>query len=123
MSSGIGRRRDSGSSRRGSAGANGHPRDHLADADRVAVLVQDLRDGAIGWGGQLHVDLVGRDLDDGVPVLDRVTDLDRPLEDRALGDTLAPGRSDDVEHFSRCLRGGGRCDGGGSSGTVLRRAT
>src|SRR3712207_7747519 len=45
------------------AGAGLHPRDDLADRDRLALLGEDLGERAGGGRGQLHVDLVGGDLD------------------------------------------------------------
>ena len=81
-------------------GADLHARDDLAHRDRLALLGEDLGDRARRGGGQLHVDLVGRDLDDGLAVLDGVADLDRPLEDRALGDRLAARGGDDVDDLA-----------------------
>ena len=69
-----------------------------------------------GGGGQLGVDLVGRDLDDALVGLDGVAGLLEPLEDHALGDRLAHGRDRDVDRSrppasasalgspARCLR-------------------
>ena len=90
-------------------GAHAHARDDLPDGHRVAFLGEDLGDGAGGRRRQLHVDLVGGQLDDGLAVLHVVADLDGPLEDRALGDRLAAGGRDDVDDLG--LRGGlGRGD-------------
>ena len=50
---------------------------------------------------ELHVDLVRRELDDGLAVLDGVADLDGPLQDRRLGDRLAALRRDDVHDLGR----------------------
>jgi hypothetical protein len=83
----VARRRRAGAAAR----ADLHACDHLADRDRLALLGEDLGDRARRRRGQLHVDLVGRDLDHGLAVLDGLAGLDRPLEDRALGDRLAAG--------------------------------
>ena len=94
--------------RGGNDRAGAHPRDHLPDADRLPRLGQDLDDRSAGRRGQLHVDLVGRDLDDRFALLDRVAHLDAPLEDRPLGDRLAAGRGDDVDRLAaRGLSGAG----------------
>src|SRR5579884_2284438 len=77
-----------------------HPRDHLPDRHGRPLLDEDLRDRAASGSGQLHVDLVGRDLDDGVAVGDRVADLHRPFEDRPLGDRLAAGGGDDLDDLT-----------------------
>ena len=111
-----------GSARRGGLAAPGaglHARDDLADRDRLALLGEDLGDRARGGRGQLHVDLVGRDLDDGLAVLDGVADLDRPLEDRALGDRLAARRGDDVDDLAA---GGGLAVGGARPAAAVPRA-
>ena len=44
--------------------SDGDARDHLSDGDGVALLDEHLGDRAAGGRGQLHVDLVGGDLDD-----------------------------------------------------------
>ena len=85
----------------GSAGAELHPRDDLPNDNRRALLGEQLGDGAGRGGGQLHVDLVGGDLDDRVAVVDGVADLDRPLQDGALGDRLAAGGRRDVDDLAR----------------------
>ncbi len=70
--------------------------DHLPDRDRLALLDEDLADCSTRGRGQLDVDLVGRDLDDGVVHLDGLADLHTPFEDRSLGDRLSRGRGYDV---------------------------
>jgi hypothetical protein len=89
------------------AGAELQPRDDLADHDGRALLGEDLGDRAGGGSGQLHVDLVGGDLDDGVAVVDVVADLDRPLQDGALGDGLPAGGRRDVHDLAGRVAGGG----------------
>jgi hypothetical protein len=59
------------------------------DLDGVALGEVDLHDGAGRRSGDLGIDLVGRDLDDRLVDLDRVTFLLVPLEDGPLGDRLA----------------------------------
>ena len=59
-------------------------------ATRISVTVP--RRG----GGELDVDLVGRDLDDRLVDLDRVADLGVPFEDGALGDRLSRRGGHDV---------------------------
>ena len=108
--------------RAGGRGADAHPGDDLPDGDRLTLLGEDLGDRAVGGSGQLHVDLVGGDLDDGVAVLDRVAHLDRPLEDRPLGDRLATRGGDDVHGLAGSLLGRRDALGlGGRAGHGLAR--
>ena len=62
------RRRARGGRRRSLGGravaADGDARDHLADGDGLALGHEDLGDRPRGRGRELHVDLVGGDLDD-----------------------------------------------------------
>src|SRR3954464_634234 len=94
---GLGRRLG----RRGGGAGRGrrHARDDLADRDRVALPGEDLGDRPGGRGRELGVDLVGRDLRDGLAVLDGGPGGDVPLDERALGDRLAGGRGDYVERL------------------------
>ena len=90
----------------GGAGAiQGDARDHLPDGHGLALADQDLNDRAAGWGGELDVDLVGRDLDDRVGSLDEVADLGVPFEDRSLAHRLPSSRRHNLDY----LIGGGAC--------------
>ena len=60
---------------------------------------------ARGRGGNLGVDLVGRDLDDRLVGLDRLADRLGPAGDRSLGHAHAHLRHDDVDKSS-CCHGG-----------------
>jgi hypothetical protein len=81
------------------------PSDDLADRHRRALFGEELGDRARRRGRQLHVDLVGGDLDDRVAVADDVADLDRPLQDGALGHRLAArGRHDVDDLAGRVIR-------------------
>ena len=62
-----------------------HPGDHLPNRHGLAVLGQDLGDGARRRRGELHVHLVRRYLDHRVAFLHGVANLHRPLQNRALG--------------------------------------
>ena len=75
--------------------------ERLADLDDVVGLGEDLRDRAAGGGGDLGVDLVGRDLDDGLALLDELALVLDPLEDRPLGDRLAHRGHLDVDDCRR----------------------
>ena len=79
-------------------------------------------DDARARRGQLHVDLVGRQLDDRLAVGDLVADRDRPFEDRALRHRLAAGRRDDVDDLRRHVRRqlADRLVGRGRAGAALR---
>jgi hypothetical protein len=70
-------------------GADGELREHRSHRHRLVGLDEDLGDDAFGGGGHLGVDLVGRDVDDGLLGLDVVPHLLAPFEHRALGDRLA----------------------------------
>ena len=83
---------------------------------------EDLGDRAADGRGQLHVDLVRRQLDDRLALLDAVADRDCPLEDRALLDGFAAGGRDDVDELGLprrvlvgrrlgCRLGGGKIGG------------
>jgi hypothetical protein len=67
-----------------------------ADLDGVALGRVDLDDGARDGRGDLGVDLVRRDLHEGLVGGDRVALLLVPLEDRALGDRLSHRRERDL---------------------------
>ena len=85
---------------RGAAGAvavGGDLGEHGADGHGVALGGVDLHDGAGGRGGDLGVDLVGRDLDEGLVLGDRVALLLVPFQDGALGDRVAHRRHDDFD--------------------------
>ena len=69
-----------------------------ADVDGVALGEVDLHDGSGGRGGDLGVDLVGRDLDERLVLGDRVALLLVPLQDGAVGDRLTHRRHG---HFHR----------------------
>ena len=58
-----------------------------------SAWAQDLGDRAARRGGHLGVDLVGRDLDHRLALLDRVALLLVPLEDRSLGRPTRPSRA------------------------------
>jgi hypothetical protein len=62
---------------------------HGADLDGVALGGQQLRDDAGGGTRHLGVDLVGRDVENRLVAVDRVTRLLVPLEDASFGDALA----------------------------------
>ena len=81
-----GRRRGHGRAGRPSAVAD-HGEFH-ADLDGLALGNQDLGEDAGGGRGHLGVDLVGRDLEERLVPLDRVTDRLHPAGDRALGHRL-----------------------------------
>ena len=57
-----------------------------ADGDGVVLLGEDLLEGARHGGGDLGVDLVGRDLEQWLVDLDAVTDVLQPAGDGPLGD-------------------------------------
>jgi hypothetical protein len=76
----------------------------VADGHRLSLGGEDLGDRAGDGRGQLHVDLVGGQLDDGLALLDDVADLRGPLEDRSLLDGLPAGGRDDVDDRGVCWR-------------------
>ena len=76
-----------------------------ADVDRRADLDHDLGHAARRGRRDLGVDLVGRDVDDRLLVLDPVAHLLAPLDDRALGDRDAHLRHDDVDQCRVSTRG------------------
>ena len=102
--------------------------DDLADRDLVVDLGLEFLDGAGDGGGDLGVDLVGRDLDDGLVDGDLVADLDEPGGDDALGDGLAQlGQFDLGSHVrDSCVRASAsgplRTGSGGSGGAEPARA-
>ena len=63
--------------------------DDRVDRHRLALVDLDLEKRPRDRGGDLGVDLVGRDLEDRLVALDRVADFLEPLGDGALGDGLA----------------------------------
>ena len=69
--------------------AGGHLGQRLADLNGVVGGDEKLGDRARGRGRHLGVDLVGRDLDHRVALVDLVALGDVPLEHRALGHRLA----------------------------------
>src|SRR5439155_15043862 len=91
-------------------------RDHLPAGHGIAIADQYLNDRAAGWGGELDVDLVGRDLDNRVGSLDEVADLGMPFEDRSLAHGLPSSRRHNLDY----LIGGGAC--GHLSATLARRS-
>jgi hypothetical protein len=80
------------------------PRSHfsqgLSHLHDVIGLDEELRDRPARRRRDLGVDLVGRDLDDRLALLDLVAFGDVPLEDRALGDRLAHLGHDDLNGFT-----------------------
>ena len=86
----------------GGAAARVDDRDARVDGDGLAFGHEDLDDGAGGGRGHLGVDLVGRDLDDGLVGGDLLADLLDPARDGALRDAHAHLGHDDVDE-----RGGG----------------
>ncbi len=111
-----------GSLGRRCAGAVGgrQPGDHLSDGHGVAGVGEDLGDLAGGGRGDLGVDLVGRDLDDRLVLLDRVAGLLGPLEDRALAHRLAHRRHLHIDGLAAAV-GLGRLIGRRRSAAVLAR--
>jgi hypothetical protein len=65
--------------------------------DRLALLDEDLRQGAAPGARHLGVDLVGRDLEQGLVGLDVLALLLEPAGDRPLRDGHAHLRHDDVD--------------------------
>ncbi len=100
--SGLGSRRCGASAARSRLEAG----ERLADLDDVVGLDERLEDGAGDGGGDLGVDLVGRDLDDRVALGDLVARLLVPLEDDALGDRLAHLGHHEVERLAGRSVGG-----------------
>ena len=78
-------------------------RDDLADLDGVVDLGPQLLHGARDGGGDLGVDLVRGDLDQGLVDLDGVADLDEPGRDHALLDGLTELGKFDVGHVGSLL--------------------
>ena len=93
-----GRRRGGGRATLAAAGVD-HG-DLGAHVDGLALGHEDLAHRAGGRRGHLGVDLVGRDLDDGLVRLDRLTDLLAPGDDRALGHADSHLRHDDIDERS-----------------------
>ena len=88
---------------RGALGADRGER--LPDVDGVALVGEDLGQGAARGRGHLGVDLVGRDRDDRLVLGDLVPGLLVPLEDRPLGDRLAHLGHDQRRGANRHTRG------------------
>jgi hypothetical protein len=84
------------SGRRGGAWRLVDDRDDMVHGDRLALLRPDLGEDAGGGRGNLGIDLVGRDLEQGLVAVDAVADLLDPPDDGALGDRLAHLRHEDV---------------------------
>src|SRR5690606_19437996 len=110
---------------RGIGGAD--DRQHGADLGVLVLLDADLEHGARDGGGDLGVDLVGRDLEQRLVDLDGLADGLEPAGDGALGDGLAERRHRHLLALcgatggSRRL-GRGRLGGGsGLSGRLLGR--
>ena len=78
-------------------------RDDLADLDGVVDLGAQLLHRARHGGGDLGVDLVRGDLDQGLVDLDGVADLDEPGRDHALLDGLTELGKFDVGHVGSLL--------------------
>ncbi len=97
----------------GSSSASADDGDDRVDADRRAFGDLDLGERAGDRRGNLGVNLVGRDFEDGLVALNGVADLLEPLGDGALGDGLAHLRHHDL--------GAGACSGatGGSESFLL----
>ena len=66
------------------AAAHLHLRDNRAHRDRRALLYQDARKRPRSRRRDLHVHLVGYNLDEGVVLLDRIADLLQPPADDSL---------------------------------------
>jgi len=75
-----------GRGRRGLGAGRADARDHRPDLDGLTLLREDLGDDALAGARHLGVDLVGRDLEQGLVPGDRLARLLQPLRDRALGD-------------------------------------
>ena len=73
-----------------------HPRDHLADRQRVALGGQGLDQGPAGGRLVDHVGLVGLDLDQLLAERDLVAGRLQPAQDRALLHRVREPRHDDV---------------------------
>ncbi len=79
-----------------------------ADGDGLVLLDEDLAQRPGHGGGDLGVDLVGRDLEKRLVDLDGVADALEPPGDGALGDRLAEGRHADGRPVAGSGRGRGR---------------
>src|SRR5699024_5358097 len=90
-----------------------------ADVDGLGLLGHDLLQGAGDGGGDLGVDLVGGDLEQGLVDLDGVADGLEPLGDGALGDGLAEFGHDDVGALAAAPASGGLLGRGGLLGGLL----
>jgi hypothetical protein len=74
------------------------PRENGIDADRLSFLHEDLGQGTRGRGGNLGVDLVGRDLEERLVALQLIANLLRPFRQGALDDTFAHLGHYDIDH-------------------------
>src|SRR5699024_9689036 len=92
-----------------------------ADVDGLVLLGHDLLQGAGDGGGDLGVDLVGGDLEQGLVDLDGVADGLEPLGDGALGDGLAEFGHDDVGALVAAPASGGLLGRGGLLGGLVIR--
>src|SRR5258708_7595634 len=109
-SGGCRSRCSSGRGRSSFAGCAADDGDYGVDGDGLAFADLDLGEGSGDGRGDLGVDLVGRDLEDGLVTLDGVADLLEPFGDRALGDGLAH-----LRHHDLCT---GTCGGDGGGGSI-----
>ncbi len=75
--------------------------ERLADLDHLVRALEDLRQRPRGGGWDLGIDLVGRDLDEGLALLDAIPLLLEPVEHRPLGDRLAHRGHLDLDGFDR----------------------
>src|SRR3712207_3640918 len=94
--------------RRAAVTAPADDRELRTDLDRLVLGDEDLAQHAGSRRRDLGVDLVGRDLEEGLVDLDLLTLLLEPSGDRALGDALAQGgHGDGGRHRGRAPSGAG----------------